>query len=189
MRPRLTILTILLLGIVATSAPAQQTCPASTTDNAVVFNTNFGEISIELFPDKAPITVANFLSYVDVGFYNGTIIHRVIPDFVIQGGGYDETGTRKQTVESIVNEAENGLLNERGTLSMARTSGINSATSQFFINLKHNEVLDHGMRDFGYAVFAKITNGMDAVDKIAKVSTNERDVPTQPVVIELACRM
>ena len=188
MRLRFTILTLLFLGVVTASAAAQQTCPASTSSNTVVFTTNFGEISIELFPDKAPITVDNFLSYVDVGFYNGTIVHRVIPDFVIQGGGFDETGIQKQTLESIENEAENGLLNERGMLSMARTSEVNSATSQFFINLKHNEVLDHGVRDFGYAVFAKITSGMDVVDRIAEVSTNERDAPTQPVVIELACR-
>jgi peptidyl-prolyl cis-trans isomerase A (cyclophilin A) len=115
-------------------------------------------------------------------------VHRVIPGFVIQGGGFDEAGQKKQTLESITNEADNGLLNERGTLSMARTSDVNSATSQFFINLEHNEVLDHGTRDFGYAVFAKVTDGMDVVDEIAKVRTNERDAPTKPVVIELACR-
>ncbi len=188
MRPSTTILALALLAIVATSATAQDTCPAPTTSNEVVFITNFGEISLELYPDKAPITVENFLSYVDVGFFNGTVFHRVIPGFVIQGGGFDEAGQKKQTLESITNEADNGLLNERGTLSMARTSDVNSATSQFFINLEHNEVLDHGTRDFGYAVFAKVTDGMDVVDKIAKVRTNERDAPTKPVVIELACR-
>jgi peptidyl-prolyl cis-trans isomerase A (cyclophilin A) len=125
---------------------------------------------------------------VDVGFYNATLVHRVVPGFVIQGGGYDMSGQQKQTLESIANEADNGLLNERGTLSMARTSDVNSATSQFFINLEDNEVLDHGVRDFGYAVFAKVTQGMDVVDKIAKVRTNERDVPADPVLIEKACR-
>jgi peptidyl-prolyl cis-trans isomerase A (cyclophilin A) len=153
-----------------------------------VLTTNYGDISIELYPKEAPITVENFLSYVDVGFYNATLVHRVVPGFVIQGGGYDMSGQQKQTLESIANEADNGLLNERGTLSMARTSDVNSATSQFFINLEDNEVLDHGVRDFGYAVFAKVTQGMDVVDKIAKVRTNERDVPADPVLIEKACR-
>jgi len=188
MRLSTTVLALALLGIVATSTTAQSTCPTPTTSNEVVFITNFGEISIELYPEEAPITVDNFLGYVDIGFYNGTIVHRVIPGFVIQGGGYDEAGQQKQTLESIANEAENGLLNERGSLSMARTSDVNSATSQFFINLTHNEILDHGVRDFGYAVFAKVTDGMDVVDEIAKVSTTERDVPTKPVVIEMACR-
>ena len=188
MRLSTTVPALALLAIVATSTTAQNTCPTPTSCNEVVLITNFGEISLELYPEKAPITVENFLGYVDIGFYNGTIVHRVIPGFVIQGGGFDEAGQKKQTLESITNEADNGLLNERGTLSMARTSDVNSATSQFFINLEHNEVLDHGVRDFGYAVFAKVTDGMDVVDEIAKVSTNERDEPTKPVVIELACR-
>jgi peptidyl-prolyl cis-trans isomerase A (cyclophilin A) len=188
MRLSTIILALALLTIVARSTTAQNTCPAPTSSNEVVFITNFGEISLELYPDKAPITVENFLSYVDVGFFNRTVFHRIIPGFVIQGGGYDEAGQEKQTRESITNEADNGLLNERGTLSMARTSDVNSATSQFFINLEHNKFLDHGTRDFGYAVFAKVTDGMDVVDEIAKVSTNERDEPTKPVVIELACR-
>jgi peptidyl-prolyl cis-trans isomerase A (cyclophilin A) len=180
---------ILALLIAATSSlSAQSACPAPTTDNEVVMRTNYGEISIELFPEEAPITVANFLAYVDFGFFDATIVHRVVPGFVIQGGGYDLNGQQKQTLESIQNEADNGLLNKRGTLSMARTSDVNSATSQFFINLEDNEVLDHGVRDFGYAVFAEVTEGMDVVDKIAKVSTNERDVPTNPVVIEKVCR-
>ncbi|RFA27753.1 hypothetical protein CAI21_14120 [Alkalilimnicola ehrlichii] len=118
----------------------------------VVFSTNYGDIKLELFPEEAPITVENFLSYVDAGFYNGTIFHRVIPGFVIQGGGFDTDMNQKPTEDPIKNEADNGLKNERGTLSMARTQAVDSATSQFFINLTDNAFLDHGTRDFGYAV-------------------------------------
>ena len=188
MRLSTTLLALALITIVATSSAAQSSCPEPTSSNEVTLITNFGEIAIELYPERAPITVENFLTYVDAGFYNGTTVHRVIPGFVIQGGGYDEAGREKPTLESITNEADNGLSNERGTLSMARTSDVNSATSQFFINLEDNEVLDHGVRDFGYAVFAKVTDGMDVVDEIAKVRTAERDAPAKPVVIELACR-
>lgn len=158
----------------------------------VVFSTTFGEIVIELYPDKAPLTVENFLAYVDAGFYDGTIFHRVIPGFVIQGGGFTENMRPKSTREPIKNEADNGLKNERGTLSMARTRDVNSATSQFFINLQDNAVLDHGVRDFGYAVFAKVATGMDVVDKIAAVRTANhgfyQDVPVTPVVIQSARR-
>ena len=188
MRLSTTVLALALLSIVAASSAAQSSCPTPTSSNEVTLFTNFGEIALELYPERAPITVENFLAYVDVGFYNGTTVHRVVPGFVIQGGGYDETGREKPTRAPITNEADNGLSNERGTLSMARTSDVNSATSQFFINLEDNEGLDHGLRDFGYAVFAKVTDGMDVVDEIAKVRTTDRDVPTKPVVIELACR-
>ena len=158
----------------------------------VIFSTSLGEITIELFHDKAPITVANFLQYVDEGFFDGTIFHRVIPGFVIQGGGHTQDMRIKDTHAPIKNEADNGEKNLRGTLSMARTSEINSATSQFFINLKDNAALDHGRRDFGYAVFARVTQGMDIVDRIAAVKTTSRgyhqDVPVEPVVILSAKR-
>ncbi len=153
----------------------------------VVFITNYGKITIELFPEEAPVTVENLLAYVDDGFYDGTIIHRVIPAFVIQGGGFTADMRQKPTRSPIANEAANGLKNERGTLSMARTRDINSATSQFFINLEHNEILDHGVRDFGYAVFAKITEGMDVVDRIAALPTDANEAPRDPVIILRAC--
>ncbi len=158
----------------------------------VVFSTTLGEITIELYPDKAPVTVENFLAYVDAGYFDNTIFHRVIPGFVIQGGGFTEKMEQKKTRSTIKNEAENGLKNARGFLSMARTSDINSATSQFFINLKDNSVLDHGTRDFGYAVFAKVTAGMEVVDKIAAVPTGNsgmfQDVPVKAVIVQSARR-
>ncbi len=141
----------------------------------VVMETSKGTIKIELDEEKAPATVANFLQYVDDGFYDGTVFHRVVPNFVIQGGGFDEGGKRKSTRSPIKNEADNGLPNKRGTLSMARTRDINSATSQFFVNLVDNKALDHGTRDFGYAVFGRVTEGMDVVDAIA--APGARDLP------------
>jgi cyclophilin family peptidyl-prolyl cis-trans isomerase len=159
----------------------------------VRMTTSMGVIDIELLPDQAPITVENFLRYVKDGFYDGTIFHRVIPNFVIQGGGFTPDMTQKATRPSIKNEAANGLKNDRGTLSMARTNVIDSATSQFFINLKDNINLDHvpgSPSSFGYAVFAKVVAGMDVVDAIAKVATGSKpphqDVPLTPVVIEKA---
>lgn len=158
----------------------------------VVFSTTLGELTIELYPDEAPVTVKNFLEYVDSGFYNGIIFHRVIPGFVLQGGGFTEEMVQKSTRPPIKNEADNGLKNDRGTLSMARTQDINSATSQFFINLKNNGVLDHGGRDFGYAVFGKVIEGMDVIDKISGVPTGNKgpyqNVPVQPVVIQKSNR-
>ena len=158
----------------------------------VVFETSMGAFSIELNPDAAPITVENFLQYVDDGFFDGTVFHRVIPNFVIQGGGFTEGMKQKPTRAKIKNEAENGLKNLRGTLSMARTSDVNSATSQFFVNLADNAFLDHGTRDFGYAVFGKVVEGLDVVDAIAAVETGTRgghqDVPLQPVVVQRARR-
>ncbi len=158
----------------------------------VIFSTSMGDITIELLSEEAPITAKNFLDYVDAGFFDGTIFHRVIPGFVIQGGGFTADMNQKETRAPIKNEADNGVKNSRGTLSMARTSDINSATSQFFINLKDNEFLDHGTRDFGYAVFGKVVEGMDVVDKIAGVKTGDRghhsDVPMEPVVTNTARR-
>jgi peptidyl-prolyl cis-trans isomerase A (cyclophilin A) len=170
----------------AETAGAATDCSVGTS-NTVVIATNMGDITIELFPEQAPITVENFLGYVQSCFYDGTIFHRVVPGFVLQGGGVTVEGQPKQTRDPITNEADNGLLNERGTLSMARRADVNSATSQFFINLDDNTILDHGVRDFGYAVFARVTDGMDVVDRIAQVRTrNER--PEEPVVILSARR-
>ncbi len=135
------------------------------------FETTLGDFTIELFDKKAPETVQNFLKYIDSGFFDGTIFHRIVPGFVIQGGGFTEDMTQKRTQPPIKNEADNGLKNERGTLSMARTNDINSATSQFFVNLKDNDFLDHKRGNFGYAVFARVTEGMDVIDKIAAVET------------------
>ncbi len=159
----------------------------------IILSTGFGEVTIELYDAEAPITVQNFLQYVEDGFFDGTIFHRVIPDFVLQGGGFTADMKQKKTRPPIKNEAENGLKNKRGTLSMARTQEIDSATSQFFINLKDNDFLDHGTRDFGYAVFAKVTDGMEIIDRIAQVATGNhgmhQDVPLEPVVILSAKRV
>ena len=153
----------------------------------ITIKTNHGDISVELFEDKAPISCENFRQYANDGHYNGTVFHRVIPNFMIQGGGMDENMADKPTRAPIKNEADNGESNARGTLAMARTNVVDSATSQFFINLKDNSFLDHGTRDFGYAVFGKVTDGMDVVDKIAAVQTGNRgghqDVPVEAVTI------
>jgi cyclophilin family peptidyl-prolyl cis-trans isomerase len=157
------------------------------------FETSHGPFTIELFPKEAPVTVENFLRYVDDGFFDGTIFHRIVPGFVIQGGGLTVDFDNKQTRAPISNEAKNGLKNTRGSLSMARTSDINSATSQFFVNLTDNAFLDNGPRDYGYAVFGRVTEGMDVIDKIAKVSTGRRkgytDAPLEDVVITSARRL
>jgi cyclophilin family peptidyl-prolyl cis-trans isomerase len=154
----------------------------------ITIKTNHGDISVELFEDKAPISCENFRQYASDGHYNGTVFHRVIPGFMIQGGGMDENLDSKPTRDPIKNEADNGESNARGTLAMARTTVVDSATSQFFINLKDNSFLDHGPRDFGYAVFGKVTAGLDVVDAIAKVQTGNRgghqDVPVETVTIE-----
>jgi len=159
----------------------------------VVFSTTFGDMTIELYPQQAPLTVENFLAYVDEGFYDGLVFHRVVPGFVIQGGGMTEDLSPRPTHPPIRNEADNGLKNERGTLSMARTSAKDSATSQFFINLKDNAFLDHGVRDFGYAVFGRVIEGLEVMDRIAQVSTGTRgmhqDTPLEPVTILSARRV
>ena len=156
----------------------------------VRFETSHGSFTIELFPKEAPVTVENFLKYVDDGFFDGTIFHRIVPGFVIQGGGLTADFDNKETRDPIQNEAKNGLKNGRGWLSMARTSDINSATSQFFVNLSDNAFLDHGPRDYGYAVFGRVTEGMETVDKIAKVKTGRRkgyqDAPMEDVIITSA---
>lgn len=153
----------------------------------IVMETSMGTMKIELFADKAPLTCENFLTYVRDGFYDGTIFHRVIANFMLQGGGMTETMREKETNKPIKNEADNGLKNLRGTLSMARTQAVDSATSQFFINLRDNAFLDHGARDFGYAVFAQVVEGLEVMDAIAKVPTGSfgfhQDVPKEPVLI------
>ena len=158
----------------------------------VALSTSHGDLTIELFAQEAPISVENFLAYVDAGHYDGTVFHRVIPGFMIQGGGMDAELRQKPTGKPIKNEADNGLRNQKGTLAMARTSDIHSATSQFFINVADNAFLDHGSRDFGYAVFARVVGGMETVDAIAKVKTGRKghhdDVPVDPVVIRQARR-
>jgi cyclophilin family peptidyl-prolyl cis-trans isomerase len=156
------------------------------------FETSHGPFTVELFAREAPVTVENFLRYVDDGFFDGTIFHRIVPGFVIQGGGLTADFASKKTRAAIANEAKNGLKNGRGFLSMARTSDVNSATSQFFVNLADNAFLDHGPRDFGYAVFGRVTQGMDVIDKIAGVGTGRRhgytDAPMEDVLIVSARR-
>jgi peptidyl-prolyl cis-trans isomerase A (cyclophilin A) len=159
----------------------------------VRFETSHGAITIELYEDKAPLSVANFLKYIDDGFFDGTIFHRIVPGFVIQGGGLTADFSQKKTLPPIKNEATNGLDNKRGTLSMARTDDVNSATSQFFVNLSDNDFLDHKPGSYGYAVFGKVTEGMDVVDKIAKVKTGRRkgytDAPMEDVLVSSARRL
>jgi cyclophilin family peptidyl-prolyl cis-trans isomerase len=157
----------------------------------VKLETNMGEIVIELNEEAAPVTVKNFLRYVEEGFFDGTIFHRVIPDFMIQGGGFTADMRQKETHEAIVNEAGNGLKNARGTTAMARTDVPDSATSQFFINHQNNDFLNYaGPGNPGYTVFGKVTEGMDVVDAIAAVKTTRKgsysDVPVEPVVIKSA---
>lgn len=158
----------------------------------ILMSTSLGELQIDLFPEQAPISVENFLAYADEGFYDGTVFHRVIPKFMIQGGGFTREMREKRGHAPIHNEAANGLKNERYTLAMARTSDIHSATSQFFINVADNGFLDHGSRDYGYAVFGKVTAGTEIVDKIAGVKTGRHgphaDVPLEPVVLLAAKR-
>jgi peptidyl-prolyl cis-trans isomerase B (cyclophilin B) len=157
----------------------------------VEMTTTFGSITLELESEKAPKTVENFLSYVNDGFYNGTIFHRVIDNFMIQGGGFDANMQQKPTADPIENEADNGLTNDRGTIAMARTMDPHSATAQFFINVKNNDFLNHSgknMQGWGYTVFGRVISGDDVLDKIRAVSTGtiagHQDVPTESVIIE-----
>ena len=153
----------------------------------IKIKTTSGDIEIKLYEEEAPISSENFKSYVKDGFFEGTIFHRVIPNFMVQGGGMTENMENKSTNAPIKNEANNGKKNLRGTLAMARTMEIDSATSQFFINLVDNSFLDHGDRDFGYAVFGEVTNGMVIVDEIASSATGSKmghqDVPIEPITI------
>jgi cyclophilin family peptidyl-prolyl cis-trans isomerase len=179
-----------LLGfLLQTPAPAAPPRPAPGNP-VVVIETSLGTITAELFKDRAPVSVENFLQYVRGGYYGGTIWHRVVPGYVIQGGGYTAALVEKSTRPPIQNEATNGLSNQRGTLAMARTRQARSATSQFYINLANNPSLDHrgfSPDDFGYAVFGRVLEGMEVVDRIGAVRTAARDgmetVPVTPVLI------
>jgi cyclophilin family peptidyl-prolyl cis-trans isomerase len=181
------------ISLVVPVACAGEYDAAATKNPVVVLSTTLGNIRVELYPDKAPVSVKNFLDYVEAKFYDGTIFHRVVPGFVIQGGGLDAEMKQKTVRPPIKNEAGNGLKNTRGTISMARTGVVDSATSQFFISVKDNAALDH--RDetpagFGYAVFGTVIDGMDVVEKIEKVQRTTRggyrDVPVEPVVLTSA---
>lgn len=156
----------------------------------VVLKTSKGEIRIELFPEIAPLTVRNFERYVQSGFYDDTVFHRVIEDFVVQGGGFTPELEEKPTGKPVRIETKNGMRNVRGTVAMARRFGRNTATSQFFFNLRDNARLDRGVRQFGYTVFGRVIAGMDVVDRISRVQTGRRgpmiDVPILPVILETA---
>lgn len=186
---------MLALAVAATtlveSTFSEEKVVAKTTNPIVIMETSEGTIKIELWPARAPDTVKNFWRYADEGFYNETIFHRVIDNFMIQGGGLTADMAKKPTHQPIKNEAAAELKNDRGTIAMARTRDLHSATSQFFINLKDNAFLNHydeTATGFGYAVFGKVIDGMDVVDRIAKVKTTTvgpfRDVPAKPVVIK-----
>lgn len=180
----------------ADTPPAPETTePQKASNTMIVLKTTKGDITIELFEKEAPITTANFLAYVDSGFFKGTIFHRVMDGFMIQGGGFTKDMNQKPTLAPIKNEAANGLKNARGTLAMARTSDPNSATAQFFINVVNNDFLDFRSPDprgIGYCVFAKVVSGMDVVDAIKSVATGNRgmhqNVPVEAVEILDAVR-
>jgi cyclophilin family peptidyl-prolyl cis-trans isomerase len=179
-----------LLLVTSINAHAQD--PSSPANPRAVIHTSMGDIELELFADMAPVSVENFIRYAKSGFYDGTIFHRVISHFMIQGGGLSTDMEDKPTGEPIINEATNGLSNKRGTIAMARTGNPHSASSQFFINVQDNQNLDHtnqtSSRGWGYAVFGKVTTGMDVVDSIRFVETHTvdpySDVPVTPVLIE-----
>ena len=182
------VLLALIAGFVAVTPNLAQD---KQKDPVVVIDTSKGKITVELFEEKAPITVKNFLRYVDAKHYDNTIFHRVIADFMIQGGGYDPNFKEKETYQGIKNEAGNGLLNKRGTIAMARTKDPDSATAQFFINTVDNSFLDraNAKDKFGYAVFGQVIDGMDVVDAIRRVRTSGKDVPVEPIVIRSVRRV
>ena len=185
----LRVLPVLLLGLWSVHAAAKD---ASAMPVNIVMQTSKGAITLELYPDKAPATVANFVAYAKDGFYDGTVFHRVIPGFMIQGGGFGQDLTQKPTNAAVQNEADNGLLNDRGTIAMARTQDPHSATAQFFINVADNGFLNFTAptrQGWGYAVFGKVTGGMDVVDAIVSLPTGAAgpfgsDVPREAAVIE-----
>ncbi|HET7921907.1 MAG TPA: peptidylprolyl isomerase [Gammaproteobacteria bacterium] len=187
MRKRLSILSVLLLLAACSQTPVRPLSPPDPYPNVALI-TRLGTIVVQLDRERAPLTVANFLHYVNAGFYDGTLFQRVIPGFVIQGGGYDTAYREKKTGPAIPNESGNGLSNLRGTLAMAREDSPHTATAQFFINLADNRKLDPRPDRWGYAVFGKVIEGMDVVDRIAAVATGKigpfkKDAPLQPVVI------
>ena len=193
---QLKVIAVLLAVLGSFAVHAQDKEGGTVTMPVVILETDKGNISIELDKDKAADTVANFLAYVDEGFFNGLIFHRVIPGFMVQGGGFEPgMKMRQPSRPNIQNEADNGLENDRGTIAMARTSDPHSASSQFFINLVDNDFLNHTSKDirgWGYAVFGRVTAGMDVVDAIAKVQTGQSgahgDVPVQDIRITRAFR-
>ena len=181
------LLAVLILAIIAGTSMGQE---SAVSNPQVVMETSKGEIVLELYPDKAPLNVKNFLDYIDAGFYSGTVFHRVIPGFMLQGGGFSRDMQKKSTLIPVKNEAFNGLKNDRGTIAMARTQDPHSASSQFFINTVDNAFLNHKSQTtagWGYAVFGKVIKGMEVVDAISKVQTGTqgrfRDVPKTPVEI------
>jgi peptidyl-prolyl cis-trans isomerase A (cyclophilin A) len=185
------LLAVVGLAVCSAQSDEKPAAPAAAPmgDHPVVtVTTSLGRFDLELDAKRAPATVENFLQYVDASFYDGTIFHRVIPGFMIQGGGFDAAMTQKSTRAPIRNEAANGVKNEAGTIAMARTNDPNSATAQFFVNLVDNEFLNHGSRDFGYAVFGRVSSGMDVVQKIAAAPTGSRgghqNVPLETVTIQ-----
>ena len=179
---RIGVFLLLPLALITTELSAQEA-------TRVVMKTSMGEIHLELYPDQAPATVENFLEYANSGFYDGTVFHRVISHFMIQGGGFTTDMQKKGTRDPIPNESNNGLSNRRGTIAMARLPQPHSATAQFFINVQNNMNLDYkGGNEWGYAVFGKVTEGLDVVDDIRYVQTTSKppfsDVPVEPVIIE-----
>jgi peptidyl-prolyl cis-trans isomerase B (cyclophilin B) len=199
MKPLLSfIATLLLLGTTGLAGAAENAGDlASNANPRVLMQTSMGDITLELYPEKAPKSVANFLQYVDDGFYDGTIFHRVINGFMIQGGGLTPDMVKKPTRAPIINEADNGLRNTVGTIAMARTNDPHSATAQFFINVKNNSMLDHrekfSSRSWGYAVFGRVVDGMEVVGAIKTVKTGVRngrgDVPLETVLIKKVTRI
>lgn len=190
-RAFLTVSLALAALFIAPASWAQSDTESKSDNPQVLMETNFGSILIELYPDKAPETVENFLAYVKEGFYDGTIFHRVIPNFMIQGGGFTPDMNKKRTRAPIKNEADNGLRNQIGTIAMARTNDPHSATAQFFINVAQNSFLDFRektARAYGYAVFGRVIKGMKVVNQIRQVRTGFKnghgDVPLEPVIIE-----
>jgi len=186
---------MLLLAVLAPQSPPPGATPPAPVEALppepslprVLIETSRGDITVQLFPEDSPLSVTNFLEYVRAGHFDGTIFHRVMPNFMIQGGGYDADMKEKETRDPIRSEARNGLRNERGRLAMARTKKAHSARAQFFINLKTNHRLDFGISGAGYAVFGEVVEGMDVVDAIARVSTSalgaHANVPNEPVLI------
>lgn len=182
---------LLALGVFTAQAETAPAEPDPTPQ--VVFQTTLGDLKIALAPEEAPISVENFLHYVDSGFYNGVIFHRIVPGFVVQGGGFDQEYQQKNTQAPIANESQNGLQNLRGTLSMARTGDPNSATSQFFINLRDNSQLDGRPSQPGYAVFGQLVEGLEVIETMAEQPQGDHsgvfaNAPNTPIVIERAYR-
>lgn len=189
---RTTLLPVLLSALVTTLLMALATAPVAQAENPrVAIETNKGTIVLELFPEQSPKTVENFLGYVESGYFDGTVFHRVIPGFMVQGGGFtldgDNNLNKKDTRAPVENESDNGLANERGTVAMARTRNPHSATAQFFINVVDNPSLNYSKQGWGYTVFGKVVSGMDVAEAISKVPTTREgpmsDVPVEPVVI------